>query len=139
AYIALPPMSRSILDATMRRLQVDVDDPPVKHLAERTQQDYGLPARIVIITFQDVAERRSRVAVHQIVAHRALKSFKLALVPGHENFRILDVRTNLQTRAFEVAGMELWGIIDDYEFRHAVTFPAVLDPRNLALYVGLWE
>jgi hypothetical protein len=37
AYIALPPMSRSILDATMRRLQVDVDDPPMEHLAERAE------------------------------------------------------------------------------------------------------
>src|SRR6266498_191207 len=33
--LAVPPMSRGILDAPMGRLQIHVDDPPVKHLAKR--------------------------------------------------------------------------------------------------------
>ena len=89
-------MRRSILDAAMRRLQIHVDDPLVQHLAKRTEQNDGVLAGIVVVAFQDIAERGSRVAVHQIVIHRALKSFKLALVPGHENLRVLDVRTDLQ-------------------------------------------
>ena len=110
-----------------------------KHLAERAEQNDGVPAGIVVIAFQDVAECGSRIAVHQIVIHRALESFKLALVPGHENLRVLDVGADLETCALEVAGMELWRIIDHHEFRHAIAFPAVLDRGKLARDIGLWE
>src|SRR5215208_254638 len=111
----------------MRRLQVHADDPSMKHLAKGAQQNDSVPARVVVITFQDVAESRSWVAVHQVVAHGALESFEFPLVPGHEDLRILNVGADLQARAFEVAGMELWRVIDYEEFRHAVALPAVLD------------
>lgn len=35
--LAMPPVSRGVLDAAMRRLQIHVDDPSVEHLAKRTQ------------------------------------------------------------------------------------------------------
>ena len=96
-----------------------------------------MPAGIVVIALQDIAECGPRVSVHQIVIHRALKAFELALVPGNEDLRVLDIGADLETRTFEVAGMELGRIIDDHEFRHAIAFPAVLDRRKLARDIGL--
>ena len=117
-------MGRRIFDAAMRCLQVHVDDPLVQHLPERAQQDDGVPGGIVVIALQDIAEGGSRVSVHQIVVHRALKSFKLALVPRNEDLRVLDIRADLETGTFEMAGVELGWIINDHEFRHAIAFPA---------------
>ena len=98
-----------------------------------------MPTGIVVVTLQNIAESRSRVAVHQVVTHRSLKSFQFAFVPGHEDLRILDVGADLQACSFEVAGMELSGIIDNDQFRHAVALPPVLDPRKLALDIRLRE
>ena len=77
--------------------------------------------------------------MHQIVTHRALKPFELALVPGNENLGILDIGADLQTRAFEMSGMELRRVIDHHEFWHPVAFPPVLDRRKLPRDIGLGE
>jgi ribosomal protein L39E len=93
--LAVPPVSRGIPDAPMGRLQIHIDDPPVEHLAKRAQQNDGVPAGIVVVALQDIAECRPRVPVHQVVTHRALEPFQLALIPGHENLRVLYIGTDL--------------------------------------------
>jgi hypothetical protein len=82
-HLAVPSVCRRIVDSAMRRLLVHIDDPLVQHLAKRAQQNYSVPSRVVVVTLRDVAESGSRVAVHQVVTHRALEPFQLALVPGH--------------------------------------------------------
>src|SRR5580658_6572481 len=123
----------------MGRLQIHVDDPLVEHLAKCAQQNDGVAGGIVVVTFQNVAECCPRIAVHQIVVHRALEPFELTFVPGHENLGILDIGADLQTRAFEVTGMELRRVIDDHEFWYPVAFPPVLDRRKVPRDIGLRE
>ena len=91
---------------------------------KRAQQNDGVPGGIVVIALKDIAEGGSRISVHQIVIHRALEAFELALVPRNEDLRVLDIGADLETGTFEVAGVELGWIIHDHEFRHAIAFPA---------------
>ena len=71
--------------------------------------------------------------------HGALEPFQLALVPGDQNFGVLDVGTDLKTRTFEVTGVKLGRIVHNDESRHAVTFPVVFDRWEFALNIRLGQ
>src|SRR5229473_4230308 len=96
-------------------------------------------ARIVVVAFQNIAERRARLAVHQVAIQSSLESLELALVPRHAHFCVLNVTPNLQTRALEMDGMKFRGIIDNNHFRCPVAFPRVLDGRELTRDINLGE
>src|SRR5271157_5262661 len=94
---------------------------------------------IVLVTFQNTAEGCSRFAVQQIAIHGSLESFELALVPGHEDFGVLNIGSDLQTRALEVGRMELGRVINHEQFWDAIAFPRVLDGWKLPGDIGLGE
>ncbi len=132
-------MGRRVFDTAMRRLQIHIDYPLVQHLAKCAQHNDGVLGRIVLVALKDTAECGSRISVHQIVIHSALESFKLAFVPGNENFRVLDIGPDLEARSLEMAGVELGWIIHDHKFRYAVAFPGVLDGKKLRAAHRSWE
>src|SRR6185312_12804968 len=107
----MPAMGGGVFDAAVRRLQVHVDDPLVQHLPEGAQQNDSVAGGIVLIALEDIAEGGSRISMHQIVIHRALKAFELSLVPRNEDLRVWDVGADLETGTLEVTGVELGWVI----------------------------
>src|SRR5258708_4085298 len=127
-----PFLCRQFLNAPMRGLQVYVDDPFVKDLAEGAEQNDSVLGGVVIVALQDAGECCTGHAMHEIAVHGCLEALKRPLVPWHQHLCILDICADLQAGMLKMRRMELRRIIDDYQLRKAVALPLILDRGKVA-------